>query len=230
MRIFLLNLTLVFSQLSIASICGTATDFSTDHDGYITGFTVEGDNTKLRITPKNSPTLHKFLRVDQGYFVCLDKFETYTRKVRNNDEIRTYAKTSEWRLWFKGEFLTSLPLKDIAKEKLLIEASEELGEYIGDLHFLSKFQSRVLTNQELSKKLRTLGAKILKNQNEQLGERGSIAGISYREVRMRKTQEVIGYVISTDEIIYNNSLHDGSGVHFYIDPNFEIQFKVNWAG
>ncbi len=229
MRNLLLIILTVCSHQIFASVCGEAIDFSTDHDGFITGFTVNNESQQYRITPKNSPELHNSIDLSKGYFVCLDKFETYTRKVRNKDEVRSYAKTTEWRLWLKGRLIAALPLKSESKVKLIEEAADIFGEYL-DVPQFGKFELKYLSKKENPHELSKLGSQIINRENELMGERGSVYRVAYYAILLRKTQEIVGYVISTDEVWESNSLHDGSGTHFYIDIDYNQLFDISWAG
>ncbi len=123
------------------------------------------------------------------------------------------------------------PLKPKASSsETMTEIAEQIGEYFSadEVNSLG-YQASLVKENNAPKKLLSKIKNLLEINNEQLAPQAEVYEINGYVVKDQQG-EVIGYIITTDEHYPSNSLHDGSGITYYLDTDYKIVEKISWAG
>lgn len=112
------------------------------------------------------------------------------------------------------------------------EVAKEMGEYFDEAEIYRAGHTSIqLSEVEMPNKLQRMYKSIIDRTNKELSPEGGIFDSTVLTIINNDSAELIlGYIITTDEFYHNNSLHDGSGVTYYIDTNFNIVAEEPWAG
>lgn len=128
-------------------------------------------------------------------------------------------------------FIKHSEISDTQSSVKMSAIADEIGEYFSEDEVINLgLHIERATTLNAPKKLVSTMDELLAKNNEQLKPEAGVSRITGFLIKNSQNTEVIGYVIKTDERYKNNSLHDGSGITYYLDTDFNIVAEISWAG